>query len=314
MSDPVEYLVADIGGTRLRAARAGLDGLRSDPVVLRNDGHDGILAALEATGLMSPAPAAICLAVAGPVGCGPDGAWIRMTNRPWSLTEAQVKARIPGADVMFLNDLQAIGHVLDTPGPLDVILPGEPVAGAPRLVVNAGTGVNAAVNHPGPHGALVPPSESGFLGPDFAGMEDWRACLVEDHGHAFADIALSGRGMSAAWRSLTGTPRPPEDITAAAAAGEADARAAMTLYWRLMGRYCRDLVLVHMATGGLYFHGSAVAAALRAFDADAFGEAFAATGAYAPMLRRIPVRAMRDDLSPLRGAANALAARVAAIG
>ena len=187
-------LAADIGGTKTLLALFG----RADPArpvfERRFDSHGftdfGALAssflaeARETLGGAAPLEAA-CLGVAGPV----TGARVRVTNLPWILDAAELAGRLGVGSVRLVNDFAAIVAGLEVIGPqgLATLQAGEPIAGAPRVVLGAGTGLGIAYAFAPDGGAYRPvPGEGGHAA--FAATDD----VQIDHVVALANAWQTG--------------------------------------------------------------------------------------------------------------------------
>jgi glucokinase len=249
--------------------------------------------------------AGACIAVAGPV----QGGRAEMTNLPWVIDTATVAEAAGTARVALLNDLQAQGHALDglAPGDLRCLRPGNPVAGAARLVVGIGTGFNAAPVHAAPGGGLVvAASECGHVTLPVREAEDLAlaAAVTGPDGFPAVEDLLSGRGLAALYAHAGGTeagagaPR----ILARLAAGDGAARRAVAAFARHLGMVAGDLALVHLPFGGIYLIGG-MARAVAPHLGATFEAAFLDKGRFSDLLARIPVHVVEDDYAALSGAA-----------
>ena len=77
-----------------------------------------------------------------------------------------------------------------------------------------------------------------------------------------------------------------------------------------LGNVAGDQALNVMACGGVFLCGGVIARCAPAIKKDAFSAAFAAKGAHASILMRIPVRAAMNERIALLGAARVAATRV----
>ncbi len=321
-------LLADVGGTNTRVALAEGAALRPGSI-LRYANHDfGSIGAILGRYLAETAPGPLsgaCVAAAGPV---LDGA-VTMTNlrdasgAPWVIDGGAIAAATGTARVAVLNDLQAQGHALGriAAGHLRRAIAGPEVAGAARLVVGLGTGVNAAPVHDTPAGRIVPPSECGHVALPVRDAEGLRLAaflrkgLAERRETAFASVeeALSGRGLAAlaAFAAAdAATPAPPDSaaVLAALAAGDAVAAAAARLYVQVLGRFLADLALVHLPFGGIFLIGGmarAMAPHLARFGLEA---TFREPRRIDLLTADFAVQVVEDDYAALAGCAAFLAA------
>ncbi len=308
-------LVADVGGTNTRVALAEGRRVLTDTIRrYRNAEHPGLESVLRA--FVAEAGGVDCsgaaVAVAGPVR---DGVGV-LTNLDWTLDRATL-ARATGAErTAILNDLQAQGHALGAIhlGCLHEILPG-PEAGphAAKLVVNVGTGFNAAPVLDAEQGRLVTPSECGHASLPVRDEAELRLCRFVEAAHGFPAIedVLSGRGLERvhAWLGHeAGDPREARaaEIVAGLASGDARSREAARVFVRFMGVVCGDLALVHLPFGGVFLVGGVARALRDHLGAYGFAEAFRDKGRFAGFMRSFPVFMIEDDLAALTGLASHL--------
>lgn len=303
-------LLADVGGTNTRVALADARGVMPDTIrAFRNSGFPG-LAPLLATYLDALRPggvAALCAAVAGPV----RGDTAQLTNHDWFIAAPEVRSATGTAAVYLINDLQAQGHALDD-------LPAEHVTpvlhghsapqNAPRLVLNLGTGCNAAVVHRTGGSLFVPAAESGHSAlPHVTG----RAAALLDHlrtrhPHLPVEAALSGPGLANIHEWVTGTRRTAAEVVADHEAGAADARDTLDLFARLLGTVAGSLALHHLPMGGIFLSGGTARAVARHLPALGFRDTFEARGPYTDIVRQVPVSVIISDDFALAGCARYL--------
>lgn len=311
MPDSPPALVADIGGTNSRFVLA--DGMRLRPDTLRryaNADHTGIEPLLRhyMADVGMGAVSAVCVAMAGQI----RGDTAAMTNRDWHIDRMTLR-QITGADsALFLNDLQAQGYALGhlAPDSQHLLLPGAPPpVGASQLVVGIGTGFNVApVHFVGPRHVVA--SESGHITLPVRDPETLRLAqaLADDTGFAEVESVLSGPGLVALHRYLghAGPALSPADITAALAAGDPRAEAAMRHFVRLLAMVMGDQALIHLPFGGIFLIGGvarAVAPWLARFD---FATHFRDKGRFSPFLQNFTVSLITDDYAALLGGAHFL--------
>lgn len=302
-------LTVDVGGTNTRVARA--DGAKLDLSSIqrfRNDDIPHPTAAI-ATFLSAHGETkfdAICMDVAGPV----DDAKGQLTNRDWVITHSELSQMIGGKPAFIINDMQAQGHGLaQVPADLckHVHGPTDVVEGAPKLVVNVGTGYNAAPVLFERGASVVPATEAGHVTLPVYDADDLALFqhLSQEHGFAAEEDVLSGRGLVAVYRyyggdvSLSG-----HDIMSALNTGnDPIARQAVATFVRTLGRSCGDLCLTHLPRGGVYFVGSVALAAATYFDAFDFKSALCSKGRFSEFLSDFSFFAVEDGDAALRGCA-----------
>ncbi|MDR1777842.1 MAG: glucokinase [Desulfovibrio sp.] len=317
-------LAADIGGTNARFAvfrhESGPAGpkLELDSVVWLStaelSGAASVLAAFRRalqlpTDVGPEAADALAVALAGPVsgGCG------CLTNGSLRLDSAEMASGIP---VVLMNDFLAQAYAC-------ACLPEESVrpvfaqesgaeAGSVRAVVGAGTGVGAAVLWECAGRLHALPSEAGHASFALVGREeeDFGRFALQQTGVPFlvGDEVLSGRGLALLHRYLTGERLPPREVSRAALKSE-----TTTLRWyaRLYGRFCRNVALTTLCTGGLWIAGGIAADNPLVVNSGCFAEEFFASPRLEALLRRLPVFLVDDKNSGLWGAAYAASLQTA---
>ena len=253
-----------------------------------------------------PTITAGCLAAAGPI--GDDGRHARLTNLPWTIDAAAFEARFGIRRVVLANDFAAAALGV-TVAPADSVVPlqsGEPLARAPKLVIGAGTGLGMAILLPGGNRWEVVPGEGGHVG--FAPLDEDQDRVLQalraEHGRVTAERVVSGPGLAAIHRVLTGATADPAEITHRAMV-DADQAALDTLdlFLSAYGAFAGDMAMVAMARGGVYLAGGIAAKLLPILPASPFLPAFNAKAEHAGLARRMPVAVVDDPSLGLRGAA-----------
>jgi glucokinase len=231
------------------------------------------------------------IGVAGPC----MGNCVTMTNRPWRLNGEKLAAHAGLGRLRLMNDLEAAAHGLDALAPKDLVSyqPGRPVAGGNRVLLGVGTGLGVAyiVNTgtwygtgtgtcPVPGTGVVVAGEGGHVG--FAPatpqqVELWKA-LSRTHARVEAEHVVCGGALE---------------------------RDGVEMFSANLGNVAGDQALNVMATGGVFLCGGVIARIGPSIKKDVFSAAFAAKGAHASILMRIPVRAIVNERIALLGAARA---------
>mgnify|MGYP003668081664 CR=1 FL=1 len=275
-------LLGDIGGTNARFAlsRNG----RIDPqtrITLRNDDHPTFAEALDEVVSRLGAVDAIALAVAGPV----NGGRVRMTNRDWVVEETYLATRTSGP-VRMMNDLTA--QVLAVPDlretDREVLRAGKTVPGGQWLVVNCGTGFNAA---PGLHhgkGCAALTTEVGMCVLPARIADRLRASNYPVP--ATCDELLSGRGLSGMRHVL----------------GEG----ADTLFAHCLADMLRDQIYAMMPQGGVYLCGGVARAVVEGPARDVVLARLTEAYDPYPFLKDLPVSLITADDAALIGCQAAL--------
>jgi glucokinase len=301
-------LVGDIGGTTARLALT-VPGT-TDPVEERHyacteyAAFEPLLADyLTTTGANI---AAGCLAIAGPV--DDDGHHAKLTNLPWTIDADALAAQFGIGSLRLANDFAAAAMGV-TVAPAETLVPvqtGEPLPGAPRLIVGAGTGLGMAVLVPQDGAWRVLGGEGGHVG--FAPQDEdqlkiWHALRAE-HGRVTTERVVSGPGLAAIHRILTGEQTSPADITNLALVDDnLAARRSLDIFLAAYGAFAGDMAMLAMARGGVFLAGGIAPKLLPLLRQSPFLAAFNAKGEHADLLRRMPVAVATDPALGLRGAA-----------
>jgi len=283
-------LLADIGGTNTRFALLDKEGRIGAPDVFPTAAHETLEAAIQhwmdETGHR---PDAAALAVAGPV----TGDVVALTNHPWRISASGLAARFGFAPVCVMNDVAAIARALpDLPdSAFRPLKPGTANPEAARLVVAPGTGLGVAALLPARTGFHVASSEGGHV--TLAARDAAEAALLErlreDSAHLSAEDVLAAPGLARLHHAFSGKSIEPEEVTAAALAGEANARAATVAYCAMLGGVAGDLAMVFDARGGVVIAGDLPGRMGNTFDMNSFIRRFTDKGPFAAYLAAIPV-------------------------
>ncbi len=324
LSSPACVLGADVGGTktllRLVAVAEGRPGAVLGEARYDSAGHASLTAMIQDFLAGRPRPAAACLAVAAPV----EGRRTRLTNLDLTVDADEIEAVCGMARVRLINDFVAVGYGIETLGAGDCLTlqPGKPRAGAPRVVLGAGTGLGVALlSWAGDHYAVWP-SEGGHV--DFAPIDEEQIALLRflmaRHGHVSYERVLSGPGLVALFDFVCGqgdmgplrqavAQEGAAAVTRAAfEAGEPAALRAVDLFLRIYGAQAGNLALTAWARGGVYLAGGIAARLAPRLAASGFLEAFRAKGRYREVLGEFPVHVVLRAQVGLDGAV-AVAAR-----
>lgn len=307
-----DLLVGDVGGTNVRLAvyreaepwhfRA----ISPDPGEAIDTVIDRYLAELPS----GARPQSAVLDVAGPA----EGDLIRMTNRDWQFSVSELRDRLGLESLRVINDLAAIAAgALGVEGRgIEELKPGTALAGAPRAVIGVGTGLGMSLAVPCGDLWRVVATEGGHRDLAATDDEEWRVVesLRRRHGHASAELALSGLGMLDLYRALgeiRGGAEPiasAREIDARARAGESLALRTLSRFSGWLGAVAGDLALTTGARGGVYVAGGVLPRLLDLLDRDLFADRFCAKGRFEAWLRAIPVSLILEPDVALRGCAR----------
>ena len=242
-----------------------------------------------------------------------------LTNLNWTVDKALLKRATQAETVAVLNDLQAPGHALGhiDPGTISTVIEGPvPSAQAARLVVNVGTGFNAAPVFETLSGRLVPPSECGHANLPIRTEEDLRLSQVVETAHGFPAVedVLSGRGLERAYAFLAAEAGAPAEKAShaimAALADRSDplAERAARMFVRILGTVAGNLSLIYLPFGGVYLVGGLVRAMKPYLAEFGFESSYRDKGRFAGFMGNFGVYMLEDDYAALTGCASHLMA------
>lgn len=310
-------LVGDIGGTNIRLAITDIDELTiSDFALLSSADFDDPRDAIERyLNTVPDRPSMVGLAIAGPVS---DGSAI-MTNRPWRFDRDEIRAVTKAEHVYFVNDFEALALALPhlTDYDLHQIGGGAPTKDAPMVVLGPGTGLGVAALLNSSAGRVAVATEGGHI---TFGAQDQQELellkkIVPDPGFLGAEEMLSGRGLVALYRALSGRIEgeftAPDIVERALTHKDPPASRAVEQFAAWLGRFAADIALAYGARGGVYVGGGIAPNIIDALRAGAFRSAFEKKGSHASYVASIPVYVIKTGADAgLRGAAIALSQRV----
>ncbi|MEZ4471599.1 MAG: glucokinase [bacterium] len=306
-------LVADVGGTHTRVARA-VEGALCDAETLPSAGVDDLAATLAGYVARTGPVEAACLAVAGPV----FGGQVHLTNLGWTLDARALEAAL-GVPVRLINDIHAQALAMPAIGAEHRVLLAPTTAatrppGHCRAVIGPGTGLGEAILAPDDRGAwVVVAGEGGHkrFAPRDAAARRVADFLAGRHGdHVSVERVVSGPGLVAVYDALRGdAPRLPamaaEDPAAvitreALGGGDAVCRQALDVFVDALADEAAGLALQCNAgvvdlTGGI---PGRILPALRA----RLREGFERKGRYSEWLRTVPVSVVLHPDPGLLGA------------
>jgi glucokinase len=323
---PHMIVAADVGGTKTRLALFDRGTLRFDQ---RHDsaafgGFDMVLARF-----LAAARAALgaeitveraCIGVAGPVIEGR----VKVTNLAWELDARALEREFRIDRIELVNDFVASAHGIDAlgAGSLATVQAGAPIAGAPRVLIGAGTGLGVAYVVPDRGEPRVVPSEGGHAA--FAPADEEQAALWRflhaRHGRVEAEHVVSGPGLARIYehlREVGGHPvslalerdlaegdAAPAIVRHALEHGDPLANHALDLFVACYGAVAGDHALSVVARGGVYVAGGLAPKILPRLASGGFLTAFNAKGAFSDLARSMPVHIVLDERLGLLGAAR----------
>jgi len=312
-------LAGDIGGTKTllslyRPSATGLELLASQryssadwpdlaPMVQQ-------FLAGPAAAVGAPHPAAACFAVAGPV----EGGRARLTNLPWTLLQSELAAATAIERLELVNDFAVLIYGLPhlQADQQALVRGGIPVAGAPLLVLGAGTGLGVAYGVPTAAGLVAIASEGshGEFAPRTPQEWQLKQWLLRDLGLQRVSIERvvsgTGLGLVARWLLSEQVDHPlaavaaagdqdlPAAVAAAAEQGDPLAGSALELWLSAYGSACGDLALAGLVRGGIWLAGGTASKLLEPLRRGGFCQAFLHKGRMGAVLEPIPITAIID--------------------
>ena len=309
---PSLNLLADIGGTNARFALSDgtrLFAIQTLPTADYPTLQDAIRAYLQA---QSETVAQAAIAIANPV----TGDHIQMTNHHWSFSIAAMQHELRLEKLRVINDFtaQALAIPRLTATEKRAVRAGEAVAGTPIAVLGPGTGLGVSGLIPNGDRWIALASEGGhvsFAPRDDAELAIWQYARIQ-YGHVSAERLINGAGLSLIDSALANAEndvsnRSPAEITAAALAGEARARATLYHFSAFLATVAADLVLTLGARGGVYLCGGILPRVADYFIKESpFNARFTDKGRFAAYLDAVPVWLVTAENPGLLGAAEAL--------
>jgi glucokinase len=313
-------LLADIGGTNARFALQAEGSGCADIEVLACRDYDAIGAAMDAylaraaaRGLVTDGIRHAAIAIANPV----EGDVVSMTNHHWRFSIEAMRAARGLDTLLVVNDFAALAMALphldetgrERIGSAEI----EAVPGRPIGLIGPGTGlgVSGVVPAPGPGGMrwIALAGEGGHASFAPVTRQEMRIldALWEEHGHVSAERLLSGPGLEAIHRLLSGERLGAAAITARALDGTSAAcRDTVDVFCAVLGSVAGNVALTLGATGGVYIGGGIVPRLGALFHASAFRTRFEGKGRLQPWLARIPTWLVTEPYPALRGVAAML--------
>lgn len=265
---------------------------------------------------------AACFAVAGPV----IDRRADLTNLPWTVDAAALRAELAFDEVFLLNDLQATAYAAPRlrPEELHTINIGKRDATGPIAVIAPGTGLGEAFLVWSNGSYLACSSEGGHA--SFAPTNGRQAALwhylSSKFGHVSVERVCSGLGIANIYDFLRDADPAAETVAfAAQLAGETDrtppivragladpvsnqlAAATLDLFVAALADEAGNLALKVLSTGGMYLAGGIPRRVLPKLTDGRFMQTFVNKGRFGEMMGTLPVHVVMTDAA-LLGAAQ----------
>lgn len=322
MSRGAYGLVADIGGTNARFALVDLDAPQlslAQSRSLRNADFASLQHAIEHyLQQVEARPSRAAIAVASPVNADE----IRLTNRAWSFSRAELQQALAFDELRLLNDFGAIALSVPSLQNDDRIALHGPAHGplrGPVTIIGPGTGLGVAllvgseergwqvVETEGGHVTFAP------IGQEEQAIARW---TTAHFGRASNERVLCGSGLSHIDAVLRGAVDPetgqatalrdPAVIVEAALAGhDAAARRTLARFCAIFGSVAGDAALIHGART-VVVAGGIVPRFIPFLRSSAFRERFLGKGRLAAHLESVAIQVITHPQPGLLGAAVAL--------
>lgn len=312
-------VAVDIGGTHARFAIASLERGRvvslAEEVVAKTAEHASIETAWDwfASTLEAPPPRDAAIAVACPI----QGEILKLTNNPWIIQPAALRARLGLDRLTLINDFGAVAHAVAQFAPQDfthLCGPDQPFPQEGGIsVVGPGTGLGVAQLVRRGGSALVVETEGGHL--DFAPLDPIEDSVLkwmrERYRRVSVERLVSGPGLANWYGGLSKIEGRPLTIhedaalwTAALTGTDTLAVAALERLSLSLGSFAGDIALAQGAAavviaGGV---GQRMAAYL---PRSGFAQRFVAKGRFEHHLTNMPVKIVNHRQPGLFGAAAA---------
>lgn len=310
-------LVADIGGTNIRLALVGADGLPQDITIFPCRDYPDPAAAAEAY-LDAVKPPRRPLRAAFGAATAIAGDKVELVNLAWSFSIEDIRRRLGLDRLVVVNDVAALALALPHLGDQDraPIGGGAGRPGAPFAVVAPGTGLGVAALVRQGNSWLPVASEAGHA--TVAAHDDAEAAILgilrRRYGHVSAERVLAGPGLVNLYQALCERAgvAAEADMTPAAVS-ERGARGdcplcgeAVRLFSAMLGGFAGNVALAFCAWGGLYIGGGVVPRLGPAFDGAAFRQRFAEKGRFSSYLVDVPAFLVTHPTPALIGLAQAV--------
>ncbi len=306
-------VVADIGGTNIRLAMTGVEGLRVESIRQYNCADfpgpvEAVRAYWKEIGETSPASAAF--AVATPV----SGDAVHLTNSAWSFSQTATQSALGLKQLLVINDFEAVARALPylVSSEYKQIGGGASMANAPMVALGPGTGLGVAALVPdGTKGWVPVAGEGGHM--SFSPANAFEAEVLkaawQEQAHVSAERLLSGIGLPLLYRAVAqvkGHPAEPDmtasDIGERALAGsDALSRQVINTFCAMLGTVASNVALVFGARAGVFIGGGIVLKILPLFEASQFRQRFEEKGRFSAYLKAIPTAVILSPYPALIG-------------
>ncbi|MCZ6889686.1 MAG: glucokinase [Gammaproteobacteria bacterium] len=303
-------LAADIGATRARFAVFDENG-HCEQASFESSAHaDGAVLAERFLHDLGLDVAACCVAVAGPVTNGVG----ETTNSGLRIDRAELVRRLQLDAVAVVNDLVALGHGLrELPESGFRQIGGRADATGAKAVLAPGTGLGMAVLVDDGDATRCLASEGGHapFAPADPLEQEVLGLLFAELGYVSWEDVVSGPGLERLYRAVCQVwgSKPVQrgaPVIAELGMSMTDPVCHQTLgmFCAILGSAAGSLALTSCATGGVYIGGGIVPQILEFLIDSAFRRRFDERGSMSAYVRSIPIYAVLDADTGLKGAAR----------
>lgn len=283
------WLIADVGAT---SCRCGIyipqDRATRNVRIFRNDDYSDLISLLGSyIAEVGSTPLNYALAVAAAV----DSDNVRMVNRNWSFSGADISAHFKLEQVRLINDFHAVAYALPALKDDDRVEIGHASAYRSGTIAvlgpGSGLGMAAWINTETNMAAMF--GEGGHI--TVAGRDAAEDRIVgafrERFGHCSAERILSGPGLIALHSVMHGLEvTASEEITSNA--NDQYCAATLDQFFRFLGSAAAELALITGAYGGVYIAGGIVPSCIGAIQASGFRSRFEDKNRYRDYMQAIP--------------------------
>lgn len=308
-----KVLLADIGGTNARFALLA-DGTVGTIAHMAVSDYGSFREALDKYLGNLPEAGTIRAAILAVSGAVQNGR-CALTNNPWVIDAADLRAAYGFSTVRLINDFEAVAWSLPrlSPDKLLQIGGGQPIVGAPLAALGPGTGLGVAASIPHATGHLMLSSEGGHS--TLAGCSSREdaviAYLRQRFGHVSAERVLSGHGLENLHEALAALDnvmlprRRAAEITQAGIEGTCSTcRAAIDMFCAMLGTVAGNLALTLGAKGGIFVAGGILRHMPEYFARSPFRARFEDKGRFRKYLEPIPTYLVLDEDAAFMGLRN----------
>jgi len=299
-----KVLLADIGGTNARFALLA-DGTVGKVTHMAVSDYGSFREALDTYLGNLPDAGAVGAAILAVSGAVQDGR-CALTNNPWVIDAAELRAAHGFSIVRLINDFEAVAWALPHLSS-DQLLPiggRQRVEAAPLAALGPGTGLGVAANIPHANGHLILSSEGGHATMAGSSLREDAVIgyLRQRFGHVSAERVLSGNGLENLHEALVALDnialprRRAAEITRAGIEGTCPtSRAAIDMFCAMLGTVAGNLALTLGAKGGIFIAGGILRHMPEYFAGSQFRARFEEMGRFRGYLEPIPAYLILDD-------------------